>query len=172
MHSPITSIEEPFISTKVPFTSAFNPNKRSSNATKEAVISLGMICSPAILKYKKLSVKQKIRNNETVFNVSFRFERKSLTLFIFFYNHRLHIVGSAHVPANPERVYFTRNLFFKRKGLPKELDSRNPVIIYSPIGIYEFIASDCSSCYFFTACMDYLWIRACYDFIVVCFVGF
>jgi hypothetical protein len=27
-------------------------------------------------------------------------------------------VGSAHVPENPERVYFTRNLFLERKALP------------------------------------------------------
>jgi len=30
-------------------------------------------------------------------------------------------VGSAHIPENPERVYFTRNLFLERKILPKEL---------------------------------------------------
>jgi len=34
---------------------------------------------------------------------------------------RLHIVGSAHIPENPERVYFTRNIFLEKKDLPKEL---------------------------------------------------
>ena len=50
VHSPITSIEEPFSRTKVPFASASNPKRRRNKATKEAVKDLGMIYSSASLK--------------------------------------------------------------------------------------------------------------------------
>ena len=40
VHSPIMSIEKPFISTKVPFALAGNLNKFSKKATKEAVKDL------------------------------------------------------------------------------------------------------------------------------------
>ena len=50
VHSPITSIEEPFSRTKVPLASASNPKRRRNKATKEAVKDLGMIYSSASLK--------------------------------------------------------------------------------------------------------------------------
>ena len=60
------------------------------------------------------------------------------------------------------------NFSLEKKPLLKEqLNGGYPVIINPPISVNEFIARNCSSCYVFAGCMNYLWIRARYDGIVV-----